>query len=64
MSTYKNTEFIKVNSSKMVTVSVTMNLDEKAGDTVAMKNAVEAINYYLNTLPRQHKTWATKIEVK
>ena len=53
----------RLGASKMVTVSVTMCLDEATGDTTALKNAAEAIEFHINTNPRQHKVWVKTIEV-
>ena len=62
MKIFKNPEFFKVGNSGNMTVTITMNLDNKVTPEVAMLNAAEALKFYYEY--NQHKSWVTKIEVK
>lgn len=62
MATYKNNEFIKVGDEDNVTVSVTFTRPKGSSDTLAMRNAAEALVYFVNS--HGYKSWLKKIEVK
>lgn len=62
MKAYQNPAFFKVGNSTMVTVTVTMCLDSKAGDRLCIANAAEALQFFAHN--NAHKSWVTKIEVK
>lgn len=53
----------RTGATKIVTVSVTMVLDESTGDTTALINAIDAIGFHINTNPRLHKDFVQKIEI-
>ena len=64
MAKYKNDEHFNISGSKKVRVVVEFDADEKTSDVLAMKNAMDYINFFLNTQPRQHKAWGYSIEVQ
>lgn len=63
-SRHENKEVFTVSGQKRVRVVIEFDLDPKGGDTLAMKNAMDYMTYYLNTNPRQHKAWGYGIEVQ
>lgn len=64
MSKYKNLEVFKIAGDKTVTVSVTFNVDEKANDTVILKDAAEALKFFANSNLRQFSAWVKEINVR
>lgn len=64
MGKHVNPEHFKIAGDKKVRVVVEFDLADGGGDTLALKNAMDYITYFLNTNPRQHKSWGHKIEVQ
>jgi hypothetical protein len=64
MAKHANPEHFKITGDKRVRVVVEFAIEEGGGDTVALKNAMDYMTYFLNTNPRQHKSWGYSIEVQ
>lgn len=64
MALHKNGECFKITGDKKVRVVVEFSMEEGGGDTLALKNAIDYITYFLNTNPRQHKAWGYSIGVE
>jgi hypothetical protein len=64
MALHKNPEHFNITGDKKVRVVVEFAIEEGGGDTLALKNAMDYITYFLNTNPRQHKAWGYSIGVE
>lgn len=64
MAKHVNDAHFNITNDKRVRVIVDFAIEDGGGDVLALKNAMDYIKYFLNTNPRQHKSWGYSIEVE